>query len=173
MIRIEHSVGIIGIGNPDRGDDGIGLRVVADLAARLPQRCKVMACSGDVLSLVNEWRQWDAVVCVDAAEPDGRPGRIRRFDLAVTRLPVLRSSVSSHAVGLSEAIALAKALHCLPPRVIVYAVEGSQFGLGAGLSPKVERAIARVAARVDEDIRLLASGSSDHHGEFLHESLQR
>lgn len=146
---------LIGIGNPDRGDDGIGVRLVAELASRLPRGCNAMTCSGDVVSLIDGWHRFDALVCIDAAEPDGCPGRIQRFDLAVAPLPVLRSSVSSHAVGLSEAVALAKALAWLPKDVIVYAVEGEQFLRGAALSPAVANAMHGVTAHIVAELERL------------------
>ena len=41
---------------------------------------------------------------------------------------------STHAVGIGEAIELARTLDRLPGRLIVYAVEGHRFDAGLGLS---------------------------------------
>jgi hydrogenase maturation protease len=56
--------------------------------------------------------------------------------------------VSTHAFGLHEAIELARALHRLPRRVIVFAVEGRHFEAGATPSGEVEAAVPRLACAV-------------------------
>jgi len=43
---------------------------------------------------------------------------------------------------------LARALGRLPPRLIVYGVEGKAFEAGVGLSPEVKAAVQEVAERV-------------------------
>lgn len=39
-----------------------------------------------------------------------------------------------------------------PATLVVYAVEGRTFALGAGLSPEVERAVREVVARVVDEV---------------------
>ncbi len=91
----------------------------------------------------------DAVVLVDTMRSGDPPGTIRRFDASSEPLPArLRGSVSTHASGLHEAIELARVLHRLPQRVIVFAVEGRHFEAGATLSGEVEAAVAPLACAV-------------------------
>jgi hydrogenase maturation protease len=52
---------------------------------------------------------------------------------------------STHALGVPEAIELARALGRLPARLEVYAIEGARFTAGAELSPAVERAVRELA----------------------------
>ena len=138
---------VMGLGNPDRGDDGIGPMVAHALAGRVPSGVRVAARGGDMLSLIDEWDGVELLVCIDAAEPAGTPGRIRRIDLATESLPPERGA-SSHAFGLAEAIALARALGTAPARIAVYAVEGSDFAVGAEMTPPVAAAVQDVADRV-------------------------
>ena len=53
---------------------------------------------------------------------------------------------STHAFGVADALALARALGLLPPRVVVHAIRGVDFSLGAGLSPPVRAATQTTAA---------------------------
>jgi hydrogenase maturation protease len=69
---------VVGAGNPDRGDDGIGPVVARQLARRLPADVTVLTRSGDMLALVDDWAMFDAVFCIDAAAPIGVPGRVHR-----------------------------------------------------------------------------------------------
>ena len=139
---------VIGFGNPDRGDDAVGPVVAAALARRLPADVEVVERHGDGLGLVEDWDGHDAVICVDAAAPAGRPGRVHRVDVAKESLPPEPSFTSSHAFGLAEAIALARTLGRLPATTVVYAVEGLSFDHGALLTEPVAAAVGAVVERV-------------------------
>jgi hydrogenase maturation protease len=91
-------------------------------------------------------------VCVDAAASMGVPGRIHRIDLATDELPTEMSFTSSHAFGLVDTVRLARALQLAPRDVIVYAVEGGSFDVGAPMTPGVVAAISEVADRVVGEI---------------------
>jgi hydrogenase maturation protease len=60
---------------------------------------------------------------------------------------------STHAIGVVEAIELARVLQQLPPRLIVYGIEGIQFDIGRELSEKVLQAVPDVVQRVRQDIQ--------------------
>ncbi len=60
--------------------------------------------------------------------------------------------MSSHGLGLAEAVELARALGQLPRSCVVYAIEGESFAVGAPLSPPVATAVADVAARLRVEI---------------------
>jgi len=132
---------VVGIGNAARGDDAAGL-----IAAR---RLHGVEYEGDPVALLDAWQGAEVAVVIDAVRSGAAPGTVHRFDASRTPLPAaLRSSSSTHAVGLAEAIELGRALARLPPRLIVYGIEGERFDAGAGLTPAVAAAIGAVAAAV-------------------------
>jgi hydrogenase maturation protease len=45
---------VVGLGNPDRGDDGVGAIVTQCLVGRLPADVAILARSGDMLSLIGD-----------------------------------------------------------------------------------------------------------------------
>jgi hydrogenase maturation protease len=143
---------VAAIGNPDRADDGLGALVATRLAGRLPPDVALVSRRGDILSLMEDWAGFDAVVCIDAAAPMEMPGRIHRIDAGTGELPRGVSFSSSHAFGLAEAIALAAALRSLPGTVIVYAIEGASFESGGAMTPEVTAAAAEVADRVVAEV---------------------
>src|SRR5208283_2084444 len=105
---------------------------------------------------------YDAALLADALHGGGAPGSLHRFDLSEQPLPGrLRSSSSTHAVGIAEAIELARALGRLPERVVIYGVEGASFEAGSPLSMPVRRALPRVATAVLEEARTLALAPPD------------
>ena len=136
---------VVGLGNALRRDDGCGLEVVERVRARAPDDETVLAWEGEPTALFELWDRATEVVLVDATAPCGSPGTIRRFDVALRALPRQHFSLSSHAVGLGDAIETARALGRLPATLIVYGIEGADFGLGSGLTQDVERSVSVVA----------------------------
>lgn len=131
---------VIGIGAPDRGDDGVGWAVVD----QLPERIPVYRTDGEPARLLEAWRAGQEVVIIDAVRSGSEPGSIFLFDATGGHLPVGLAR-SSHALGLAEAVELARALGALPRRLWVIGVEGKRFGVGEEMSPEVRRAIPRAA----------------------------
>lgn len=146
------SVLVLCLGNSDRGDDAIGPTVAEALAGQLPINAVLRTRSGDMLSMIEDWAGYDCMICVDAAAPMGQPGRIHRIDLRQDGLPPEMTPVSSHAFGLGEAFALARALGLAPAGIIVYAVEGQNFEVGMPMTPEVAAAAAPTAERVAAEV---------------------
>lgn len=158
---------VIGIGNPDRGDDGIGRAVVRKLAGRLSPDIRVMERGGDILTLIEIWAAFDTVVLIDAAAVMTEPGRIHRVEPIVEPLAPGFAPGSTHAFGVADAIELARNLDMLPSRLIVYAIEAAGFEIGADLSPAVAATIDEVASRIatefgDEALDAQTKGGHAH-----------
>ncbi len=138
------------LGNPDRGDDGLGAAVAQRLEKMLPANVALIMRSGDMLSLIEDFPGFDAIVCVDAAGPMGTPGRIHR--LAAGELPKGFPLASTHGFGLADAIEMARALHRAPQEIAVYAVEGCCFDAGAPMTPAVAAAADETARRIAAEV---------------------
>jgi hydrogenase maturation protease len=139
---------IIGLGNPDRGDDGAGRAVAARLRARVPGGMRVIECAGEATDLLARLGEADEAILVDAAMSGAAPGTVGRFEVHEAPLPAARFGMSTHGFGLAEAIELARALGQLPRRCVVYAIEGRSFEIGDPLSPEVEAAVETIVASV-------------------------
>ncbi len=141
------TVKVIGVGNRFRRDDGIGPAAVDLLRGVLPAHIRAETRRCDPADLIAAWRGAAAAVIIDAAAPAGNPGRIVRIDMNETA-PAPRAAASTHGFGLAEALALARALAAAPQNVIVYAMEGEDFGHGDGLSAAVHARLPALVARV-------------------------
>jgi len=141
---------VIGLGNELRGDDGAGIEVARRLRGLAAEAgIDVRAQQGEPAGLIDAWSGRKAVVVVDTMRSGAEPGTICRFDASCEPLPAqLRGSSSTHALSLAEAIELARALGRLPPRVVVFAIEGQRFETGAALSDEVRAVIPKVAGMV-------------------------
>jgi hydrogenase maturation protease len=143
---------VIGIGNPDRGDDAAGRAAASRLKARLPKDIRVIESDGDAAALLAQLADADDVILIDAALSGAGPGTIARFAAHETPLPAARFGLSTHGFGLAEAIELARTLGQMPRRCTVYAIEGRSFALGEGLSPEIDAAVDTVVARILDTI---------------------
>ncbi|MCA9773050.1 MAG: hydrogenase maturation protease, partial [Myxococcales bacterium] len=110
-------------------------------------------CAGGAAELIDAMGGRDAVVIVDAVgSNDAAPGEILGFDASEAPLPAAFGFGSTHALGVADAIELARALGRLPRRVVVHGIVGGDFGHGTGLTPAVRRAVDAVATRVLADL---------------------
>ncbi len=152
---------IIGVGNEWRGDDAAGLLVAHRLkAAQLPQ-VEIVETRGTVTSVLEAWKGAAGVIVVDAMVSGGAPGAIYRFDAHGDGIPLELSRLSSsHGWGVAEALALGQVLQELPPRLIIYGIEGKTFGPGQEVSLEVAAAIPEAARRIEAEIQGWLKGAS-------------
>jgi hydrogenase maturation protease len=144
---------IVGVGNPYRADDGAGLQAARRLRAVCPAGVSVVEHNGEPADLLLTWQTAEFVVLIDAVSAYDPPGTLLRFEVGVDPLPPDVAHASTHFLGPGAAIALARALDRLPPRLIVYGIVGADFGWGEMLSPEVEAALDNVVARVLTEVR--------------------
>jgi hydrogenase maturation protease len=159
---------VTGIGNPDRGDDGLGRAVARRLRARVPSSVRILERSGDMLALIEDWRGFSSVIVVDAVAPAGEPGRIHRFELTDHPLPIAFAPRSTHAFGVAETVELARSLGRLPSYFVAYLVEGERFETGAPLSPAVAEAVDEVAERIIAELALIPLAGEPDAGAAAH-----
>jgi len=131
---------VLGLGNPDRGDDGAG-PAVARRVMGLGLRGVRVRCPAEPVDLLDDWRDVDLVVVVDAIRLDQLPGTVIVRDLQDATLPPWLGAGSTHAVGLTAAVDLARALDRLPKRLVLVGVVAASFHIGAPLSPFVHAAV--------------------------------
>lgn len=145
---------VIGVGNADRGDDGVGAEALARLEGRVPAGVRLVRLSGaDPAQVMEAWAGAGRGFVVDAMVSGAPAGTVRRFDAAAGPLPAEVRLFSTHALGAGAAIEMARVLGRLPAALTVYAVEGATFTLGTGLSPAAAAGAAEAAARILEEVR--------------------
>lgn len=138
---------IIGIGNPDRGDDGVGIFAIERLRLLNLWGIQLLQHSGEGTSLIDLWQtNRAAIIYIIDAMYSGLPaGSVQYFEVHNHPLPSCFSQqTSTHAFGLAEAVELARSLGCLPQRLLIYGIEGLCFDFGAPLSLVVESASHKV-----------------------------
>jgi hydrogenase maturation protease len=138
---------VICCGNPDRGDDAAG-----PLVARRLRELGIYAREhgGEALSLIEEWRGAAEVILVDAVVTGAPRGHVTVWDALAAPLGGNSMLRSSHSLGLADAVALARTLGWLPPRLTLYGIEACRFEVGEQPSNAVLRGVEQVARRIHE-----------------------
>ena len=161
---------VLGVGNPHRGDDGLGHYAACYLAGLWRQRARtdlrILSVDGEATTLLERLSQADHVYLIDACRSKAAPGALFRFDARACALPTAHFGLSSHGPGLAEALELARALDLMPARCIVYAIEGESYASGAALSRAARLGARRAALRIRreiEDSGFVADAGADNN----------
>jgi hydrogenase maturation protease len=148
---------VLALGNPLRGDDGIGPAVLNALSEQKGIPPDVTLLDGGTAGLGTALllEGYRRVIMIDAADMGRAPGEWARFtpDEVVWQAgdPALRGSL--HSAGLGEALQLAGALGILPDEVIIFGIQPLDTGYTAGLSESLQAAIPALCAAVLEELR--------------------
>ena len=157
---------VIGVGNRDRGDDAIGLILVDALAGRGLPGLVTVAHEGDMSHLPLLWTAEDDVVIVDAVIVEAghhealKLGEVRLFDASDLRRPC---ALSTHGLGVAEALALADHLGRTPRSVRIVGVGVDEVGFGAAgttISRQIPAIVERLVDLVAGDAQALGVTSA-------------
>ena len=147
---------LIGMGNPDRGDDGVGIEVARQVAAMGRPGIDVLEVD-DPSALLDTWAGADRVIVVDAMTSGRAPGTVLTLDATEGTLPTGGwAAGGTHALGLAAAIELSRALGRLPRSLVVVGVEVDAAQAAArrpGLSAEVAAAIGAALDAVLSELR--------------------
>jgi len=140
---------IIGLGNPDRGDDAVGILV----ARRLRERgLNAVEHTTATLNLLDIWVPSDRVIVVDAVVSGATPGTFQIWDPWRDSLKSTVFRASTHEFSLADTIELARTLERLPSWMRIYGIEARQFQAGTQPSEVVVLAATRVADEIEDDL---------------------
>ena len=147
---------ILGIGNPLKGDDGAGVRVVEALH-RLPFPPVVECLDGGTggPTLMVHFEGAAALIVVDCANLGEPPGAVRAFSLDEAADDQGQPRFSLHEAGLLPMLTLARQAGTPPPVVRIVAVQSHRFDLGDELSPAVGAAVPRAVELVIDEVQRL------------------
>jgi hydrogenase maturation protease len=143
---------LIGVGHDGRCDDAAGVRAARLVRALLWPRARVIECAGGATALLEAWQGEPEVVVVDAMCSGSPIGTVRRMDASREPLNAELFRGSTHGLGLAEAVELARSLGRLPSSLVVFGIEGIDFGIGTRLSFPVECAVREAALLISEEL---------------------
>jgi len=140
---------ILGIGNPLRGDDGLGGAVAEQLAQAGDLDCEVRIVHQLTPELAQPMALAKLVIMIDASHT-GEPGEI---GIRLLSSAGQTGSVGSHSTLPEELVALATTVYGHCPPVMVITMTGADFSLGEQFSPEVARRLPLVSIAVRKELQ--------------------
>ena len=147
---------VLGIGNSLLADDGVGIHVAREVAARVEERnTDVRDVSVDGLNLFDFVLGYDRLIVVDSIVTEaGEEGEIYRVKPEQVCDPS-RSAISPHHFNLATTIEIGRRLfpEQIPEEVVLYAVSSRESGLVTEeMTAKVAEAVPRAVDLILEEV---------------------
>jgi len=143
---------IIGCGNPNRSDDGVGPHVVNLLRENgVPDNVRLFDGGTDGMSVIYRARGATHLIIIDARIPEAAPGAI--FEVPGEMLEsVPKQSLNLHDFRWDNALYAGRRIYgdAFPKTVSVLLIEAESLDLGLGLSPCVTQAARLAEAQIRE-----------------------
>ncbi len=150
---------VIGMGNPDMGDDGVGVRV-AELVREEARRGawrrapQVVSAGADAVLAGACIAEDTDVLLVDAVHMRAEAGEWRLFSAREAHLLREPAAGSTHVMPLSTVIEMAQALG-YADRLRILGVQVGDVRPGRFLSPRVARCVPAILTRIREEAETL------------------
>lgn len=135
---------VVGIGNEFRSDDSAGVIAADMLREKGIDNLVVRSSARDGSALLILWEGYDNVILIDAVRSGDVPGTVHVIDLHDPKCEEKYARVSGHSFSVFETVKLAGYLGKLPPRLLLYGIEGSNFTMGGDPSTEVVTGIQKV-----------------------------
>ena len=144
---------VVALGSP-HGDDRVGWEALERLSrsADCPGHVRCVRLDSPA-GLPVQLPGAGPLILVDAVRSGAAPGTVQRLSWPedAERWPAA-AALSSHGMGLAQALELAAALDLLPARVTVFAVEAASVTPGQPLSPAVAGALPALIASLRAEL---------------------
>lgn len=148
MSALPRATVVLGIGNELYRDDGVGVVVARELAARgLPAGVEVIEGRVGGLDLLFEMEGAARVIIVDAVDLGLAPGTVRAFAPHEVDFSRLQAIASLHQVGLADVLELGRLLD-LTPDIQIVGIQPEEVSAGFALTAAVTAAVPEAVQAV-------------------------
>ena len=137
-------IGIIGIGNPLRQDDGIGIVLLEKLRQEkkgFPDDLEYVDGGTGGMSLLHVLVRFDIAVVVDAVDFNGKPGEYIFFNPDESRSKKPMVTTSTHGSDFFDVLRVSKQLHENPDKLYIFGIQPKTMSAGTELSSELKYAI--------------------------------
>lgn len=140
---------VLGIGNPLRRDDAIGVEVLERLKGRVPENVALFNCEMVPENFLTEVERFQPthVLMIDAAQLDLEPGEAR----LIPTEKITGVALSTHTMPLSLTAEILRT--DMGAKVVLLGVKPEMTEFGEGLSPRLQKASEGIAIAILEAIR--------------------
>ncbi len=152
---------VLGLGNMLLKDEGIGVHIACQLQKRkLPDNVEVIDGGTAGMDILLSQQCPYKLVVIDAMKAGRKAGTIYKARFKAEEKDKLNcifsedkeSKISSHQVGLIDALAAAEKMNCAPIEIVIIGVEPEQIGYGLELTEEVKQKVPAIINTVLEEI---------------------
>jgi hydrogenase maturation protease len=152
------SLVVVGCGNLNRSDDGVGVRVIHALRSRwadgVPEGVRLFDAGTGGMEVMFQARGASALLIIDACRSGSPPGAV--FTLPGEEIDGAREpTYSLHDFRWDHAIYAGRRIFgaAFPSDLTVYLIEAESLALGTELSASVQSAVGNVCDFIEERVR--------------------
>ncbi len=155
---MKKKLGIIGIGNPLRRDDGIGLLLLHYLQQNMKEISRTIdfidgGTSG--MNLLHILENYDRIFLLDAVDFKGKPGELKKFTIDEVKNQKLSFSLSTHEPDFLSVIMFLKGLNKVPKNVVIFGIQPKDISYGRELSKELQSVLPVLQKQILKEIQLL------------------
>jgi len=151
-------IGVIGIGNPLRKDDGVGIVLLKQLQQRkkeYPKNLEFIDGGTGGMKMLHLLARFQTVLIVDAVDFRGRPGEVRVFNLKEIQSQKIPAMMSTHDSDFLNVLRLSQELKELPEILVIFGVQPQDVSHGMGLSKEMEMVLDTLYLKLQKEIQAL------------------
>jgi len=149
---------VLGIGNPLRGDDAVGLRIIQNLMGKVPDDVLLLECEmvpENYLSKIEQFKPTH-VLMVDAAQLNEEAGASRLISVK----EIAGTALSTHTLPLSFLAEIIQ--QNVGADVMLFGVQPESIEFREGLSSKLQEASREIADLITEVVKVISSRRASH-----------
>ena len=153
-------IGVIGIGNPLRKDDGIGIVLLEKLIERrdeLSNNVEFIDGGTGGMNLIHLLARFDIAIILDAVNFDGHPGESRLLTLDEIRSQKISLNISTHEPDFLKVIQLSKELEEHPDELFIFGIQPKDTSFGSNLSSELQQNIEPLSVSLQNEITSIFS----------------
>lgn len=146
-------IGIIGLGNPLRKDDGIGIILLQKLIEnkkKLPKNIEFVDGGTSGISLLHQLALFDIVYIIDAVDFGKNPGDLKLFRPEEI-MKKYNLSISTHEIDFSKILEISEALK-QKPEIFIFGIQPKNMDYGQTISSEIKEKIDVIAKTIISEI---------------------
>jgi len=146
---------VIGIGNPLRCDDAIGILLLEKLLEKkdsLPENVEFIDGGTGGMNLLHILEKYNNVLIIDAVDFEGKPGDFKIFntDEVISHKTPVR--FSTHETDFIKIIKILEKIGKRPDEILVFGIQPKNISFGQNLSGELIDIIQDLFLKLEEEI---------------------
>ena len=146
---------VIGIGNPLRSDDGLGIVLIEKLRQQketLPSGLDLIDGGTGGMNLVHILEKYDEVLVVDAVDFGVNPGDIKVFNILGVKSDKVPVVFSTHEDDLLKIVKLSKEFKKCPDKIIIFGIQPKNISFGQKMTEEINNSVDFIFKELEKEI---------------------